>query len=80
MAMVTYVFIQRQATNTTKGILFVRPSICAVKDVNGRRVDLFGLHHLDAHRPSRIVSPVDGIEEVLDVVIGLFAGETDSRL
>lgn len=76
----TYILIQSQAANTAKGILLIRPSVRAVKDVNGRRVDLLRLHHLHAHRPSRIIAPVDGIEEVLDVVIGLFAGETDGRL
>lgn len=76
----TDIFIQSQAANAAQGILLKRPSIRAIENVNGCRLDLFRLHDLHADRPSRVISLLDGIEEIFDVVIGILTSEADSRL
>lgn len=58
----------------------MRPRVRVVKDVDVGRLDLLWLHHLDADSPRGVVSFLDGIEKVLDVVVGLGSCQPNGRV
>ena len=64
--------------NESEGILLVRPSVRAIKNINWRFLGLLRGHDLDEHLPRRVVSLLDGVEEVFQMVVWICPGQADS--
>lgn len=77
---ITDIFSESQPSNTPQWVFLIRPSICVVEDIDRGSLGLFWLHHLNIHKPRRIVSFLNGIEEILDVVIWLSACQLHGRV
>ena len=56
----------------------MRPCESVVEDVDGCILHIFRLHDLDVQCPSRIVTFLDGVEEVFDVIVGFLASQSQS--
>jgi hypothetical protein len=58
----------------------MRPHFGHIKDVPAVLLGLFRSHNLNVHVPFRIISLLDGFEKILDMIIGVFSGDTERLL
>lgn len=65
----SYIFVQGHSSDSSQWILVVRPSEGVVEDVDRSMLDFFWLHDLDAEEPCRIVSLLDRVVQIFDVVV-----------
>lgn len=63
--------------NLAQRVLLMRPSEGIVEDVDARDFCLLGIHDLEVHNIGRVIAAFNCVVEVLDVVVGCFAGETE---
>lgn len=71
------VFVEGYLANLAKGVFLVRPGEGVVENVDARGFCFIAGHDLEVHVIFREVSALNRIVEVLDVVIGIFASETE---
>jgi hypothetical protein len=76
----SYVFVRCQTVDGSQQIHVMRPGGGAVEDIDRSMLNFLRLHDLDAEEPHRIVSLLNRIEEVLDVVICFRARQSFSGL
>lgn len=76
----THILVERQLSNETQGIFVKRPSVGVIKNINRSRPDLFRPHDLNENRPAGVIALLNGLEEILDVVVGFGSGQADSGI
>ena len=80
LEVVARIFVQGEASNAAQWVSLVRPSESVVKDVDGCIFDFLRLDHLDINSPGREITILDGVEQVLDMVVGLCASQIQSSI
>lgn len=54
----------------------MRPDFCHIENIPPIGLSFFGLHYLQVSSPGWVVLAFDGIEEISDIVIGIFSSNS----
>lgn len=66
----TYVLVQRKLGHWLQGIVLVWPNLRHIEDVPAVALGLLGVHDLEIQRPCRVIALLNGVVEILDVIVG----------
>jgi len=73
----THILIQCQLPDRSQRVILVRPSVRRVKNLEIRLVQFTGIHDLHCDRPGRVLATLDRFVHVADVVVWVFACQTE---